>query len=157
MTGKEMSVYNQLTKLNLLSWPTLFVGFEKELILKRDLEDYAVSLLKKSDNVEPNITLLADASHYNKDEIQDIIKSQLKSENIIKESEISKLKLAALLSLEESALSDEGKCNKLQELYSDFDYPNDMSGCSIYSTDSTISPLECMHNLIITLKKKFRR
>ena len=70
------------------------------------------------------------------------------------DTNLNKLKLAALLSLKESTISNKEKCDRLQELYADFNYPDDMSECSIYST-SQISPLEGMNNLIAKLKDKY--
>jgi hypothetical protein len=58
-------------------------------------------------------------------------------------------------SIEESNMSEEEKSDKLQELYADFDYPDDMSDCSIYSMRVADPVLKCMHNLIMSLKKKY--
>ena len=41
----------------------------------------------------------------------------------------------------------------MQELYAEFDYPEDMQECSIYH-NSKISPIEAMHLLIASLKKQ---
>ena len=80
--------------------------------------------------------------------------NQLNSNKLAMDLELDKLKLAALLSLDESRISEEEKCKKLQELYATFDYPHDMSECSIYSVTSKSSPLEAMRSLIIYLKQK---
>jgi hypothetical protein len=148
--------YNQLKKLNLISWPTLFVGFETHWISKQDIEDYAVSLLEKSADLEINIALLACANDYDVFEIRHMLKKQFDSKNLIIEVEMDKLRLAALSSLKESTLSEEEKCDKLQELYAIFNYPDDMSMCSIYSANTQYSPLEAMHELILFLKHKYQ-
>lgn len=151
-----MSIYKYLKKLKLVSWPTLLIGYEKGLILKRDIEDYAVLLLCQPNFFEQNTALLANASNYDDNEIKDLILKQLDLKTFVREVEIDKLKLAALLFIEKSVITDDDKCNKLQELYADFNYPEDMTECSIYSINTSISPLKAMHKLITTLKKKYK-
>ena len=72
-----MSIYFQLKKFDLINWSTLLIGFEKELISKQEIEDYAIYILKKSDNFAPEIALLASAQNYNEYEIKDMITNQL--------------------------------------------------------------------------------
>jgi hypothetical protein len=151
----NIRIYDQLKKLNLINWATLFVGFEKGLITKNDIADYAVYLLSNKSNFEQKVALLADANNYDEYEIKNMILSQIDPKNIVKETEIEKLKLSALISLDELKLSEEKKCDKLQELYIVFDYPEDMSECSIYSNNKN-SPLGAMRNLIMSLKKKYK-
>lgn len=148
-----MSIYDQLKKLNLASWSTLLVGFDSGFISRQDIEDYATSLLEEKSSFNLDIALLASIDDYDSNEMRKMIEKQLNLKYLDKEVEIKKIKLAALLSLEESSLSEEDKCYKLQELYAEFNFPNDMSECSIYSTNSKISPLSAMHNLIVSLKK----
>lgn len=154
MMKLTMSIYSQLKKLDLVTWPTLLVGFENQFVSKEDIADYAISLLEKSSDCGANVALLACASDYDIWEIDDMLKKQIVLEDLVKEVEMDKLKLAALLSLKESTLSEKEKCDKLQEIYSIFNYPDDMAECSIYSNSST-SPLQAMHNLIIALRKKY--
>lgn len=148
-----MSIYDQLKKLNLASWSTLLVGFDSGFISRQDIEDYATSLLEEKSSFNLDIALLASIDDYDSNEMRKMIEKQLNLKYLDKEVEIKKIKLAALLSLEESSLSEEDKCYKLQKLYAEFNFPNDMSECSIYSTNSKISPLSAMHNLIVSLKK----
>lgn len=151
---QKIQIYNQLRKLNLVTWPTLFIGFDIGLISKYDIENYALCLLSKNDEFEQNVALLANAKNYDEYEIKDMILSQLDLMEISKENEIEKLKLAYLMNIYESKISEQEKYDELQKLYVIFNYPNDMSECSIYS-NSKNSPLDAMCDLILLLKNKY--
>jgi hypothetical protein len=150
-----ISMYEELLELNLIDWPTLYIGFKKGLISKKDIEDYATLLLTEPSFFEQDIALLANATNYDENAIEDMLTKLFDLNSLIKENEIDKLKLAALLNIEKSPISNQEKCDKLQNLYADFDYPEDMADCSIYSTSPNISPLKAMNKLIFSLRGKF--
>jgi hypothetical protein len=150
-----MSIYFQLKKLNLVHWGIIMIGFDKGLISKQDIEDYSTLILENSEVFDPEIALLANAQNYTDIEIKEMIQTQLNPNKFVADVEINKLRLAALLSLNEENITDEEKCDKLQMLYAAFDYPDDMSACSIYSVNSKISPIKAMNNLIVSLEQKY--
>jgi hypothetical protein len=94
-----MDIYAQLKKLNLVSWPTLLVGFKNELISQQDIEDYAVQLLQEYEAPNLSISLLASARDYSEHEILNMIESQLDISKVEQDVEMDKLRLAALISI----------------------------------------------------------
>lgn len=148
-----MKPMEALKELNLVCWSTLFVGQQMGWVTKLDIEDYAMSLLSADlDNGDKNIAVLAGADSLDDSEVTDLL-LQVGGEMESPEA-IEKWRLAALTALSESVLSEEEKLDKLQELYAEFDYPEDMTSCSIYSQDS-VGPLAAMSEVILALKKKF--
>jgi hypothetical protein len=133
----------------------LFIGQQNGWITKSDIADYAVNLLSLGlDNGDENIAVLAIAESFDDSELRDLL-LQVGGE-AEKTDSVEKWRLAELIALCESALSDEEKLNRLQDLYAKFDYPEDMSSCSIYSQDS-VNPKVAMLNVISSLKRKYLR
>lgn len=63
---------------------------------------------------------------------------------------LEKWRLARLLEIDLCDLPEEGKLVALQDVYAEFDYPEDMRGCSIYAaTDER--PLDVMRSVISKL------
>lgn len=141
-----------LKQLNLINWAVLFTGFQRGWIIKSDISNYSVSLLSDSlDDGDENIAVLASADSFDDSEVKELL---LKISDQYSEPEIiERWKLAMLITLNESGLSEEEKIDRLQELYAEYDYPEDMSSCSIYSQDS-VPPLKAMSDVILSLKGK---
>jgi hypothetical protein len=148
-----MNIIEQLNKLGFLCRSTIFVGFNLGFLSKKDIEYYVIDLLLKSNNND-DLSLLADTSLIDDEEIKEIILSQYSQDKIVVLSELEKLQLAMLLSIKESEMSDDEKCNALQSVYMEFNYPDNMSACSIYS-GSNMSPLNALDNVILSLKNKY--
>ena len=66
---------------------------------------------------------------------------------------LDKWRLAHLLCIASSSDSLDEKVCKLQEVYAEFGYPEDMISCSIYSSEH-VCPLEAMNAVIKKLKQK---
>lgn len=145
-----MSPIKILIDLDLLSWSTILLGMEKGWIRRKDVIDYAVQLLIRGCDDE-NIAVIASGRNFNDDELLSWISSHIKQSDKTKDFE--KWRLACLLSLDESIKDKQAKLDKLQEIYADFNYPEDMASCSIYSQDK-ISPLVAMEQVIQELKNK---
>ena len=142
-----------LKNLDLVCWPALFVGLQKGWVTKSDIADYATSLLSADlDNGDENIAVLASADSFDDSEVKELL-LQVGGSTAEPEA-IEKWRLATLIALSDSALSEEEKIDKLQELYAEFDYPEYMSSCSIYSHNS-VDPLVAMSDVISALKNKF--
>ena len=151
-----MKPITELKELDLLCWSTLSVGQKRGWVTKTDIGDYAAKLLSDGlDNDNEKIAVLAGANSYDEPEVKELM-LQLVNDSYTEVEALEKWRLATLLSLSKSSLSEEEKIDKLQEIYSEFDYPEDMSSCSIYSQDS-VDPLIAMSDVILSLKKNFKR
>ncbi len=150
-----MKPITELKELDLLCWSTLLVGQQKGWVTKADIGDYATKLLSDGlDNDDGNIAVLAGADSYDDSEVKELM-LQVVNGSYSEVDALEKWRLATLLALSKSSLSEEEKIDKLQEIYSEFDYPEDMSSCSIYSQDS-VDPLIAMSDVILSLKKNFK-
>jgi hypothetical protein len=65
---------------------------------------------------------------------------------------MEKWRFAHLSSLLEETAPDEEKIDRLQELYSEFGFPDDMASCGIYNVDH-IDPLQAAKNVLQELSK----
>ncbi|WP_407311129.1 DUF2247 family protein [Pseudomonas sp. nanlin1] len=145
-----MSQLDVLTDLNLASWSTIFVGYTKHWINREDIFEYAMSQLLNGCDSE-NVAIIAGGKYLNDEEILDIISKQINIKDFV--VEMDKWRLAFLVCIDQSNDSDEKKLKRLQEIYADFDYPEDMASCSVYSQDG-IAPLVAMSQVVKRLKEK---
>ena len=140
--GRE---YMLLKERDLVSWGALLVGFKRGWITKSQIAGFAVSWLARATS-EPMeaIALLAGCE---------------------KESEVQSLdrwRLGFLLTLDaSSALTNEAKLSRLQELHSKLGCSEDMAACSRYYVEPGLTmgdigkiPLEAMGNVISKLEIK---
>ncbi len=142
-----------LHKKNILDWMTLLLGLQKGWVNNFDISNYAIEILSGDiDGLDENIAMLAEARKMHKIDIQELI-LEISSLNIANVNPNIKWRYALLLSLDQSNISEKAKINKLQELYADFEYPEDMESCSIYSQDN-LDPLSSMRLLINDLERK---
>lgn len=148
-----MKPIEQLKELNLVCWSSLLVGLQRGWAAKSDVAAYAISLLSADlDNGNENIAVLAGADSLDDMEVKDLL-LQIDGSTEAPEA-FEKWRLATLITLSDSVLSEEEKIDKLQELYAEFDYPEDMASCSIYSQDA-VDPLVALSEVISALRKKF--
>jgi hypothetical protein len=148
-----MKPIDELKELALICWSTLLVGLQKGWVTKSDIADYATKLLSKGIDNNEDIAVLANADFYDDLEVKELM-LRITNEPNFEAAAVEKWRLAILLALNKSILPEEEKIDKLQELYAEFDYPEDMFSCSIYSQD-TVDPLAAMVDVISSLKKKF--
>ncbi len=148
-----MTAVNELRGLGLISWSTLLVGQQKGWASKSDIADYAASLLACGNLENIDAAVLASANTLDDSEVIDLLQRMIRSHTPEKEV-LDKWRLAILISLNNSDLPEDEKIERLQELYAEFDYPEDMKSCSIYFQD-TVDPLSAMRNVISHLKLKF--
>ena len=143
----------ELKKLNLISWPVLLCGFRKGWVTKSDIADYATQhLANYPDQDDHSIILLASANFWDNAEVNELLLQAINNPAWHQEA-LNKWKLAKLLALSNSKLSNQEKIDKLQEVYAELDYPKEMVSCSIYSQDA-IDPLVAMDQVISLLKKE---
>ena len=140
-----------LENLGLLCWSTIYVGFKKGWLKQKDVVDYAVKMLMAGSDDKAAV-LIAGGESLNDDELLNLVSSQIENKDEI--IALDKWRLANLLCISESKKSDQEKLDKLQDIYSKFNYPDDMKSCSIYSQDK-LDPLLAMMYVIMELKKKY--
>lgn len=146
-----MKAINILIKLGLLCWNTLLFGWKKGWVSREDIANYGVNLLSEGkDDDDENVTLIAANSSYDDDEILNLLVKLSDDDSDV----VDKWRLSNLICLAEESMSDQDKINALQELYSKFDYPEDMESCSMYAQDDQ-DPLIVMMQVIDNLKDKF--
>lgn len=148
-----MKPIQALKRLDLVCWPTLLIGLQRGWAIKSDVSDYAKRLLSANlDGGVENISELTGADSLDDSVVKELLLQLVDSTE--SPEAIEKWRLSALIALRESSLSQEEKLENLQELYAEFDYPEDMTSCSIYSQDS-VDPLVAMSGVISALNKKF--
>jgi len=98
------------------------------------------------------LPLLREGEYLTDDELIGLVLNLIKTTDSA--ADLDKWRLAFLLCIEASDDSDEDKVNKLQEVYADFDYPEDMASCSVYSQDN-VSPLVAMSQVVQELRERF--
>lgn len=145
-----MSLITILINSGLLCWSTILLGLRKGWINRKDVIDYAVDLLVKGDEDE-SVAVIAGGECLSDDELFKLISNQVEQPDNI--ADIEKWRLAHLLKIAESDDDEQKKIDRLQEVYSNFDYPEDMASCSIYSQDK-IDPLVAMMQVVEALKRK---
>lgn len=139
-----------LENLGLLSWSTILLGLRNGWVSRRDLVDYAVELLVNGDEDE-DVAIIAGGGSMGDDELFDLISNKAgQSDNT---ADLDRWRLAHLLQIAESDDDEQTKLDRLQEVYADFGYPEDMASCSIYSQDD-IDPLVAMIQVVEKLMRK---
>lgn len=145
-----MSPIKILINLGLLCWSTILLGLKKGWVSRKDVIDYAVDLLVNG-NEDEDVAIIAGGESLEDDELFNLISNQAKqSDNA---AALDKWRLAHLLNIAESDDDEQTKLDRLQEVYANFDYPEDMASCSIYSQDE-IDPLVAMTQIVEELKRR---
>ncbi|XXE96684.1 DUF2247 family protein [Pseudomonas sp. D1-2] len=140
-----------LLKLGLACWSTIHLGIKKGWVKRNEVFKYAIDKLADGKD-SLNVALIAGRDYLTDEELLSLIEGQMQGRNVAFDME--KWRLAFLICVEESTESDDDKVRRLQEIYADFDYPEDMSLCSIYSLGDT-PPLAEMSQVVQKLKERF--
>ena len=162
-----------LRDLGLLNWPTLFVGWKRRLVSRADLVDFAVAwLLEHPNEDDARIVEMASGGHLDDAELTVLLGEYVEmTTSAYGEGEYSsyldRWRLAEVWILAMSELDEETKLDRLEQLYADYDYPEDMARCSRYYVDSMQeqngwavgdllqSPLDAMGDLLVELCTRF--
>ena len=148
-----MSPFKMLIGLGLMCWSTIVFGFRRGGVKRNDIFDYAVTQLVNGVHADSeDVAIIACGEYLSDDELLGLISKQIESTDDVSDSD--KWRLAFLSWIEASGDSDEDKINRLQEVYADFDYPEDMTSCSVYSQDG-IPPLLAMSQVVEVLRERF--
>ena len=157
-----MSVFETMKQLRLLDWYTLLIGLERGWCKKEHLIDYCEEIINQQidcDGIDEGlITVIATKNPSNEDVVATVLqllKKQKKPPILEKKIEaIEKWRLAHLYWLLQQNLPEQTKLNVLQELYAQFEFPDDMAACSIYSR-AEIDPLVAATNVMEKLSHQF--
>lgn len=146
-----MSPFSILCDLRLACWSTVLLGFRKHWVGRVDVFDYAMNQLLEGCGGEA-VALIAGGEDYSDERIIEIITKDLNAIDVA--TDIDKWRLAFLISIDLSSCNSGEKLQRLQEIYADFGYPEDMADCSIYA-ENEIGPLGAMREVVDALREKF--
>jgi hypothetical protein len=167
------SIAEIMRALGLLSWGSLWVGSERGWANRHDLIGYAVQWLVDHPNeTDQSVLLIAGGENYDDARLRQLLSDYLERNGLLSPEtaalELDKWRLARLLDLDKTDLEPEEKLERLQEIYAEFGFPNDMAACSRYFFsseerasgirvgDSSQSPLDAMKEVISHLKHKLK-
>ncbi|QTL37373.1 DUF2247 family protein [Pseudoalteromonas viridis] len=139
-----------LKNLSLLCWSTILLGLKKGWASREDAIDYAMELLVNGSEDE-GVVLIAGGETLEDGELFNLISDKVEKTDIA--TALDKWRLAYLLNIASSDDHEQIKLDKLQEVYANFDYPEDMASCSIYS-QGEIDPLIAMMQVVEVLKNE---
>ena len=147
-----------LKEYNLLDLHTLIFGLEHEWATKADLIEYAEQALRLSrEEIDPDLLALAYAESCTPTEVPILARRLPEKREVQTQTELDRAsdawRFAHLTALLHAPETDDEKVQTLQELFSSFGYPADMTSCSIYSNDS-IAPLKAAEDLAASLAAK---
>ena len=147
----------ELAKRNLVDWPTLAIGLNNGWINKDAVSEHAFKLMSAGQQ-DSDIAVLAGSDALSDDEVVALLATLCKKEGIdLQEKQshaLEKWRLAMLSDLQHSSLADEDKIERLQELYAEFGYPDDMASCSIYAQNDA-DPIDALHHVVAALEQRF--
>ena len=142
-----------LIELDLLSWSTIYLGMKKGWVNRKDIIDYAITLLISGSENE-DIAVIAGGEFLEDTEMLSLVSNQLEQSEISVDHD--KWKLAHLLSMTKSSKDEQIRLERLQEIYANLDYPEDMAACSIYSQNEA-DPLAVMAQVIEKLQSNLMK
>lgn len=146
-----MTPLDVMKQLGLLGWPELLCGWKLGFISNKNISDFSVEQLAESDDLE--VALLSSATSLSSDDVAQALEKIVP--NVDMASCKDKWRLARLVELNHKNITDSQKLDELQLIYADFDYPEDMENCSIYSSGSE-APLVSMNKIINSLQRKYQ-
>jgi len=142
-----------INNYGLLSLQLAYVGLENGICFKEEFDNNIINYLLENNSEDALIEIAINCKELNSEELNQTLKQYIEK-NDIQYNEFELLEVWRLASFEQllkSNYTDQEKVDKLQVLHSDFNWPEDMYGCSIYN-DIKMPPLEAMKLLINKLK-----
>ncbi|WNZ53767.1 DUF2247 family protein (plasmid) [Microbulbifer sp. MKSA007] len=134
-----------------ISWQLLLYGFEHDIIDRKQLSELATKWVVE-DVLGKEQSIICAAEYYESEVVYSTLKALTAQEN--QEASVSEIwRYVLLKSLIYSCIPNQEKIDRLQQLYSQFDYPADMENCSIYSA-SKHCPIEAAQDLITKMEKQ---
>lgn len=166
---KAIDVLRQMDKLD---WRTLFVGWRRCWATRADVIDVAVRWLEEHPNEKDYwVAQLAGGESLEEAELEAVLASHVAAlsgslPSDRNSAELDIWRLAHLRLLADSVLDPDAKLARLEELYAEFNYPEDMAACSRYYIspsqqehgwavgDQCRSPLDAMEMVLSELSEK---
>ena len=165
------SVYDAveaMKELAILDWHALQVGLQQGWASRRDVIDFAVDwLVSHQDENDHRVALMAGGESCDDEELGQLLSSYVSSNDLSfsEDDTKDKWRLAHLWALNASEQNSELQLDRLEELYAEFGYPEDMMACSRYfvppdQSNAVIgeclsSPLDAMRQVIAELRSRF--
>ena len=122
--------YNILKRESLLSWSFIRWALEGKKIPFDSVIDFAIT--KMEEPIDENIAVLAGLSESESDLLQSLVEKLAEAESVRLPEET--WLFAALVEIFEASVSEQEKIDRLQEVYSEFNYSERLEKCSIYYT-----------------------
>lgn len=144
-----------LNTLNLLSWSVLAYGWQRSWVTPSDISSFAVACLSTelNDDMLPAVAELASAENLSADEIGRLLVQLSVDPARPRGDDVDIWRLAKLMEIDSQANDWEEKVKKTEELAAEFGYPEDMQGCSRYSSGPS-DPIDEIGSLIKRLKNR---
>lgn len=167
-----MTPLQNMIQFDFLTWHALIIGWERNWINKQDAINFAVDwLIKQPDTTDNRVLQIAGGDFVEVYELRQLVQ-KFANDTLgeISESEVSdhldRWRLSFLMELAQAKIDDETKLKRLQEIYAEFEYPEDLVACSPYYIESTYShalrigdqvrsPLDAMNDVITLLKSNY--
>lgn len=156
------ATYRLLSKLKLNHFPILLYGWERGWVNENIFVAWACEQLEREDSSSPLVIQRYIARIAGGDLEDNTILEKLNNFYLNKQRNGLKYtgqdlfniwRLVRIQSILEATLDEQQQVEKLQQIYADFDYPEDMKSISIYANDG-IPPLTAAKKLVEKLMKE---
>jgi hypothetical protein len=130
-----MSVSSILSSEGLLDWPTALVGVRRGWMTPTDVSDLAVARVIHEDaTVDSDIAELTRAAALPLSDVEDRLVSLAEGCPVVEEeTAVRRWLLAALIDVDRAALGKEATLARLQDLYAEFGFPEELRYVSPYN------------------------
>lgn len=147
-----------LLQQGFLNWSALLVGWNHKWVSKEDVVQIAVNWLNAHpEQDDESVVALAESENSSEAAISEWLRQAALqqegfdiSDDTQYHRQLERWRYAHLVSLQEADLPATEKIDRLQRVYADFGYPQDMAGCSKYGPGP--DPLEAMNKVIERLR-----
>jgi len=129
-----MTAAQVLVQRGLLDATTALRGWREDWLSGSQVSDWAVAALVADDGgVDPDLVALTSAERLPPADVQDLLEARAAAETTAEEVAHQRWMLAALLALRDEPLGDEERLDRLDELYADLGYPEELRYISRYN------------------------
>lgn len=153
-----MTAFEMLMRANLLDWPILVVGLERNWCVKKNIIQFAEKCASEAAQVDGELLTIATGESLSNPDLilcclryMETIGEALSPES--RQRSLDQWRFSYMVLLLDGPDSVEDKINRLQELYGEFGFPEDMASCSIYSNNG-IDPLTSAHIVVKQLAER---
>lgn len=161
-----MSVSSVLMSEGLLDWSTALVGFRRGWMTSADVSELAVArIVEASGEIDSDVAELTSATGLLLVDVEDHLVSLVeRSPGVEEETAVRRWLLATLIDVEGAGLGEEATLVRLQEIYAEFGFPEELRYVSPYNLtfdewacepqvgSATSSPLEWFRRSVLELR-----